>query len=212
MCRGFRIAPDKAPRDGCGIDADETTMTTPATELARHFDRHFRVLILDNEVTVDAFVTDPPLPWARLTARNGAYRIGEGYPRQLTAAEAEREELNWDRVSEAAIREALSGLDETIDLVAFGNNAGQGLPLAEALPAPLRATRGVVVYGSSLPERAAYEAAGYRRFCPRGDLVAHLAEAAEAAGHRPALGFINTIEHNERNYHTPWRGRETGER
>ena len=177
MRRGFRIAPDEAPRDGCGGDADETTMTTPATELARHFGRHFRVLILDNEVTVDAFVTDPPLPWARLTASDGFYRIGEGYPTPLTASEADREELNWDRVSEAAIREALSSLDETIDLVAFGNNAGQGLPLAESLPAPLRATRGVVVYGSP-----------------------------------PALGFINTIEHNEQNYHTPWHGRETGER
>ena len=187
-------------------------MTTPATELARHFDGHFRVLILDNEVTVDAFVTDPPLPWARLMARDGVYRIGEGYPTPLTAAEADREELNWDRVSEAAIREALSGIDEAIDLIAFGNNAGQGLPLAEALPEPLRATRGVVVYGSSLPERADYEAAGYRRFCPRGNLVAHLAEAAEAAVRPLALGFINTIEHNERNYHTPWGGRQTGER
>ncbi len=187
-------------------------MTTPATELARHFDGHFRVLILDNEVTVDAFVTDPPLPWARLTAGDGVYRIGEGYPRPLTAAEAGREELNWDRVSEAAIREALSGLDDTIDLVAFGNNAGQGLALAETLAVALRATRGVVVYGSSLPERPAYEAAGYRRVCPRGDLGAHLGAAAAAAGRPPALGFINTIEHNEQNYHTPWRGRETGER
>ena len=185
-------------------------MTTPAIELSRHFDGLFRVLILDNEVTVDAFVTDPPLPWARLTASEGVYRIGEGYPKMLTAAEAEREELNWDRVSEAGIRAALSGLDETIDLVAFGNNAGQGLPLAEALPAPLRGMHGVVVYGSSLPERAAYEAAGYGRFCPRGELLAHLAEAAEAAGCPPALGFINTIEHNQRNYHTPWRGRQTG--
>jgi hypothetical protein len=86
------------------------------------------------------------------------------------------------------------------------------LPLAEALPEPLRATRGVVVYGSSLPERADYEAAGYRRFCPRSNLVAHLAEAAEAAVRPLALGFINTIEHNERNYHTPWGGRQTGER
>ncbi len=187
-------------------------MTNLAAELATHFDGHFKVLILDNEVTVEAFVIDPPLPWARLTASDGVYRIGEGYPTRLTGAEADREELNWDRVSEAATREALSGLDETIDLVAFGNNAGQGLPLAQSLPAPLRATRGFVVYGSSLPERPAYEAAGYGRFCARGDLIAHIAEAAEAAHRPPALGFINTIEHNERNYHTPWRGRETEER
>ncbi len=187
-------------------------MTTPAIELARHFDGHFRVLILDNEVTLDAFVTDPPLPWARLTALDGAYRIGEGYPTAFTAVEADREELNWDRVSEAAIREALSGLDETIDLVAFGNNAGQGSPFAQSLPAPLRATRGFVVYGSSLPERPAYEAAGYGRFCTRVDLIAHIADAADAAHRPPALGFINTIEHNERNYHTPWRGRDTEEK
>ena len=57
MRRAFRIAPDEAPRDGCGEDVDETTMTTAAIEFARHFDGHFRVLILDNEVTVDAFVT-----------------------------------------------------------------------------------------------------------------------------------------------------------
>jgi hypothetical protein len=181
-------------------------MTSLAAELARHFNSHFRVLILDNEVTVDAFVTDPPLPWARLTASDGIYRIGEAYPSRLTAGEADREELNWDQVSEAAICAALSGLDESIDLVAFGNNAGQGLPLANALPVPLRAERGVIVYGSTLPEHPAYEAAGYGHFCARGDLIAVIAEAAESAGRPPALGFINTIEHNERNYHTPWPG------
>jgi hypothetical protein len=187
-------------------------MTPLAAELAHHFDGHFKVLILDNEVTVEAFVTDPPLPWARLTACDGVYRIGEGYPTPLTNAQADREELNWDQVSETAIREALGGLDETIDLVAFGNNAGQGLTLAEALAVPLRASRGVIIYGSSLPERPAYEASHYGRFCPRGDLLAHITEAAAAAGRPPALGFINTIEHNEQNYHTPWHGPETGER
>lgn len=158
-------------------------------------------------MTVDAFVADPPLPWARLTARDGIYRIGEAYPRPFTAPEADREELNWDRVSTAAIRNALSRLDETVDLVVFGNNAGQGLPLAEALPAPLRAAGGVIAYGASLPERETYEQLGYRRFTPRRDVVAQLLAAAEAAKRPPALGFVNTIEHNERNYHTPWRGR-----
>ncbi|MDE0334784.1 MAG: hypothetical protein OXI64_07480 [Defluviicoccus sp.] len=158
-------------------------------------------------MTVDAFVTDPPLPWARLTANDGAYRVGEAYPRLLTASEADREELNWDRVSTAAIRKALSRLDESVDLVAFGNNAGQGLPLAEALPAPLRAARGIVAYGDSLPERGSYAELGYRRFVPRRDVVAQILPAADAAGRPPALGFVNTVEHNERNYHTPWRGR-----
>ncbi len=188
----------------------ETVITSIAAELDRCFAGHFKILILDNEVTVDAFVADPPLPWARLTSRDGVYRIGEGYPGFLTAAEADREKLNWDRVSEAAIREALGGLDETIDLVAVGNNAGQGLRLADAVPAALRAARGIVTYGESLPERGSYEAMGYGRFCPRRDLAAELASAAEAAKRKLALGFVNTIEHNERNYHTPWRGRETG--
>ena len=187
-------------------------MTSPATELARCFVGHSRVLILDNEVTVDAFVTDPPLPWARLMSRDGSYRIGEGYPTPLTTVEADREELNWDRVSMSAIQEALSGLDDSIDLVAIGNNAGQGMPLAEALPSSLRAPSGIIVHGSSLPERPAYEAMGYRQFCTRGDLLAHIAIAAEAAGRPPALGFINTIEHNEQNYHTPWPGRWKAER
>ena len=157
-------------------------------------------------------MADPPLPWARLTARDGIYRIGKGYPTPLTPSEADREELNWDRVSEAAIRDALGGLDETVDRVVFGNNAGQGLSLAEALPAPLRAARGVVTYAASLPERESYEGLGYRQFIPRPDLIARLAIAAEATERPPALGFINTIEHNERNYHVPWRGRETGEK
>ena len=186
-------------------------MTSIVAELDRFFAGHFRVLILDNEVTADAFVTDPPLSWARLTAQGGTYRIGDGYPRPLTGPEADREELNWDRASEPAIRAALGTLDDTVDRVAIGNNAGQGLPLADALPAPLRAARGIVTYGVSLPERASYERLGYRSFVPRGDLAACLAIAARNAARPLALGFINTIEHNERNYHTPWRGRESGD-
>lgn len=191
--------------------AEGNAITSIAAELHRCFADRFKVLILDNEVTVDAFVADPPLPWARLVARDGVYRIGEQYPGALTVAEAAREELNWDRVSETAIREALGGLDETVDVVVFGNNAGQGLPLAEALPASLRARHGIVTFGASLPERASYEVLGYRRFCPRSDVAAYLAGAAEAAGRPLALGFINTIQHDERNYHVPWRGHETGE-
>ena len=191
--------------------AEEATITGIAAELDRCFVDRFKALILDNEVTVDAFVADPPIPWARLTARDGVYRIGEGYPGALTAAEAAREELNWDRVSEAALREALESLDETVDIVVLGNNAGQGLPLAAAMPVSLRAARGIVTYGESLPERSSYEILGFRQFCPRRDLVAYLAGAAEAAGRPLALGFINTIQHDERNYHAPWRGRGTGE-
>ena len=182
-------------------------MTSPATELARCFDGHFKTLIFDNEVTVDAFVTDPPLPWARMVSHQGSYRIGEGYPSLLTAAEADREELNWDRVFAGALEAALSRLDDSIDLVAIGNNAGQGMPLAKALPASLRASRGVIIYGSSLPEKSEYEALGYGHFSARRDLLERVVAAAEASERPPALGFINTIEHNEQNYHTPWTGR-----
>jgi hypothetical protein len=182
-------------------------MTNLTTELTQHFEDHFTVLILDNEVTVDAFVTDPPLPWARLTAIDGIYRTGEGYPTRLTVAKADSEELNWDKVSNAIISAALGGLNEGVDLVAFGNNAGQGLPLAQALPAALRARHGIITYGTSLPECPAYEALGYEQFCPRIHLAEFLTEAAQAMGRSLALGFINTIEHNEWNYHTPWTGR-----
>ena len=179
---------------------------TFSADLAQAFPDCFRVLILDNEVTVDAFVTEPPLPWARLVAVDGIYRLAPNYPTPLTPEHADREELNWDVVSPGAICTALAQLDDGIDMVAFGNNAAQGLPLALALPAARRRAMGVVIYGRSLPEQAQYEAAGYTRFCSRTDLPAVIAEAARAAGRAPALAFINTIEHNEQNYHTPWNG------
>jgi hypothetical protein len=178
---------------------------TIADELTRVFASSFRVLIFDNEVTVDAFVTEPPLPWARLTAKDDQYGIIDSYPTALTLAEADREELNWDRVSSELICAELGRLTDGIDMIAFGNNAAQGFPLAQALPPPFR-SRGVIVYGRSLPEQAHYEALGYRKFCTRSDLLEMIAKEADSAGRPPALGFINTIEHNERNYHTPWNG------
>ena len=104
-------------------------MTTLAAELARPFDGNFKALILDNEVTVDAFVTDPPLPWARLTVDDGIYKIGEGYPTSLTSAEAEREKLNWDSVSNAAICEALRGIDDTARFANTRTSRGHVWPL-----------------------------------------------------------------------------------
>ncbi len=178
---------------------------TIAEELTGIFRSHYRVLILDNEVTVDAFVTDPPMPWARLVAGDGGYRVGDGYPGVLTNAEADREELNWDGVSEDLICSGLAMMTDDIDLIAFGNNAAQGLPLARALPMAHR-SRGGILYGRSLPEQAEYEALGYGKFCARTGLSGIVASEAAKAGRKPALGFINTIEHNERNYHTPWNG------
>ncbi len=181
-------------------------LMTLSVQLATYFPDHFRILILDNEVTLDAFITEPPLPWVRLTAIDGVYRVAEGYPTALTKAESDREEMNWDRVSNAEICAGLQAIDAAVDLVAFGNNAGQGLPLAQAMPATLRAEHGAIIYGRSLPEQPVYEAAGYRRFCARDDLLSVVAPLAELAGREPALAFINTIEHNEQNYHAPWTG------
>jgi len=98
---------------------------------------HFVALILDNEVTVGEFVIAPPLPWTRLVQQNGVFQIAGGYPNVLTAAQAKFEMKNWDEVSLPAIRSALAELDGSVDYLLFGNNAGQGLPLAQSLaPAP----------------------------------------------------------------------------
>src|SRR5436309_1896272 len=107
---------------------------TLATELSALRANHFVALILDNEVTVGEFVIDPPLPWARLIQRHGTFQIAEGYPNLLTAEQATREMRNWDDVSLAALVGALPALGEVVDYVLFGNNAGQGLPLAQGLP------------------------------------------------------------------------------
>jgi hypothetical protein len=110
---------------------------------------------------------------------------------------------NWDQVSLAAISHALAELDECVDYVILGNNAGQGLPLAQALPAALIAQRAAIIYAHSLPEKTAYEQLGYRNFFRRSEAAARLLELAKIAGKPLALSFVNTIQHNERNYHDP---------
>lgn len=179
---------------------------TISDDLATYFPNHYRVLILDNEVTLDAFIAEPPLPWVRLTGNDGTYCVAEGYPTVLTKAESDREEMNWDRVSYTNICAGLQELDAALNLVAFGNNSGQGLTLAHALPSSLRAGNSAIVYGRSLPEQAEYEAAGYRRFCARDDLLSVVGPLAKQAELPLALAFINTIEHNAQNYHAPWTG------
>ena len=166
------------------------------------FQDHFRALILDNEVTVGEFVATPPLPWARLVQENGVLRMATGYPTVLTVSQARFEMRNWDEVSLPSIQEALSALDG-FDYVIFGNNAGQGLPLARSLPAPLISERAGVIYAQSLPEKSAYERLGYKNFYRRSDAVAKLHGLAKNAGKPLALFFVNTIQHNERNYHDP---------
>ena len=161
----------------------------------------FTILILDNEVTLDAFITDPPFKWARLVNQNGQYTIPKIYPTSMTKDESDREEMNWDRVDLAVLRTNLKELDHSVDLVAIGNNASQGLPLAEDLPPTIRSDNAAVIYGTSLPEQAIYQAIGYKTFCTRDDL---LKTAAQRTEKEIALCFINTIEHNDQNYHAPW--------
>jgi hypothetical protein len=63
--------------------------------------------------------------------------------------------------------------------------------------------RAAIIYANSLPQKKAYEQIGYRTFFPRSEAVSRLLQLANAA-HRPlALCFINTIQHNEFNYHDP---------
>ena len=172
-------------------------------EMLRLSANEFVALILDNEVTVGEFVTTPPLSWTRLVQRNGIFQVAPAYPNVLTAIQAKFEMKNWDEVSLQSITRALSELDDAVDYVLFGNNAGQGLPLARSLPSKFIATRAAIIYAHSLPEINAYERLGYRTFFRRREAVARLTELAKNAGRPLALCFINTIQHNEFNYHHP---------
>ena len=161
----------------------------------------FTALILDNEVTVGEFVTTPPLPWTRLVYQDGMFRPAEGSPVVLTAAQARFETRNWDEVSLPAIRSGLAELEDSIDYVIFGNNAGQGLPLAQSLAPTTIRDRAAIIYAKRLPEKSAYEQLGYRTFFRRSEVVSRLLELAKSANRPLALCFINTIQHNEFNFH-----------
>jgi hypothetical protein len=171
-------------------------------EVQRLAAEQFIALILDNEVTVGEFVTVPPLPWTRLVQRGGIFQVAQGYPTVLTADQAKFEMKNWDEVSLPAIVRALTELNAA-DYVLFGNNAGQGFPLAQSLPPPFIASRSAIIYANSLPEKSAYESIGYRNFFRRAEAVARLLQLADNAGRPLALHFINTIQHNTFNYHDP---------
>ena len=172
-------------------------------ELAELQKSYFLALILDNEVTVGHFVTEPPAAWLRLVQRGGIFQIADGYPNWLTAEQAEFEMTNWDEVSLPAIGRLLEELDDSVDYIVIGNNAGQGLPLARSFPNASAHQRAAVVYAQGLPELKHYEQLGYRRFWRRDQAVNHLNELAREAGRPLALGLVNTIQHNETNYHTP---------
>ena len=172
-------------------------------EISRLLPDHFVTLILDNEVTVGEFVVDPPLSWTRLVQHDGVFRVAPGYPTVLTAGQAKFEMKNWDEVSLPSLMRSLAELNDSVDYVLFGNNAGQGLPLAQSLPSKLIATRAAIIYANSLPEEKIYEQIGYRTFFRRSEAVSRLLEMSRNAKRPLALCFINTIQHNHLNYHDP---------
>jgi len=172
-------------------------------ELSALTKNHFVALILDNEVTVGHFVTEPPALWFRLIQRAGVFQIAEGYPVRLTAAQSRFEMTNWDEVSPPAIQALLRRIDDAMDFIVIGNNAGQGLPLARILSGDLAARRAAIIYAERLPEIEQYEQLGYRTFWRRDRAMIHLLELARAAGRPLALALINTIQHNEANFHAP---------
>ena len=173
------------------------------TELTTLRARQFVALILDNEVTVGEFVIEPPLPWARIVQQRGVFRIAEGYPTVLNAALGKAEMRNWDEVSVPGIVKTLAEIADAADYVIIGNNAGQGLPFAQAVPQELRAARSGIIYARSLPEQSAYRRLGYQNFFRRHETVPRLRAAAETTNRPLALYFMNTIQHNTMNYHDP---------
>ena len=173
------------------------------TQLQQAKTQQFIALILDNEVTVGEFVIEAPLPWGRIVQQNGIFQVAEGYPNLLTAAQGKFEMKNWDQVSLPGITRTLAQIGDALDYVVIGNNAGQGLPLAQAVPESLRAEHAGIIYASSLPEQKAYEQLGYRSFYRRRETAARLAALADRANRPLALYFMNTIQHNDLNYHDP---------
>jgi hypothetical protein len=171
--------------------------------LATHRADRYIAVILDNEVTVGEFVAAPPLPWTRIVQIDGLFQAAEGYPTTLTAAQSKFEMRNWDAVSLPGMMRTLGEIGAVVDFVVIGNNAGQGLPLAQAVPQELRPTHAAVIYASTLPEQSAYQQLGYRSFWRRGDTVLRLSALATAVGRPLALYFMNSIQHNKLNYHDP---------
>jgi hypothetical protein len=174
-----------------------------ATELAARRSDRFLALILDNEVTVREFVTQPPLHWTRCIQRHDVFQVAEGYPTLLTEAQATLEMRNWDDVSLKAIIAALPALGESVDYIIFGNNAGQGLPLAQSLSSNLMADRAAIIYAESLPQMSRYQQIGFRNFFRRSEAAERLIDLAIKTQRPLELLFINTIQHDETNYHDP---------
>ena len=75
----------------------------------------------------------------------------------------------------------LAELGGGVGCVVFGNNAGQGLPLAQSLAPSLISERAAIIYAQSLPEQSAYEQLGYRTFLRRSGTASRLLALAKKA-------------------------------
>jgi hypothetical protein len=173
------------------------------TQLQQAKAKQFVALILDNEVTVGEFVAEPPAPWTRIVQQNGTFRVAEGYPSLLTAEQGKFEMKNWDQVSLSGMMRILGEIGAAVDYYIIGNNAGQGLPLAQAVSETLRASQAGIIYAANLPEQSAYQQLGYRHFFRRQETAPRLLTLAQEAGRPLALYFMNSIQHNDLNYHDP---------
>jgi hypothetical protein len=161
----------------------------------------FVALILDNEVTVGEFVVTGT-SWSRLVRSQASFRLPKDI-RLFDGCTSQVRDEKWDEVSLPCIMRTLAGLDESVDYVLFGNNAGQGLPLAQSLPPNLMARRSAIIYANNLPEINTYERLGYRTFFRRSEAASHLLELAKNASRPLAFYFINTIQHNQFKCHDP---------
>ena len=64
-----------------------------------------------------ATVLDAHLTWTRFVQQAGVFRMADGYPNVLTAAQAKFEMRNWDEVSLPSIMSALAELNDGVDYV-----------------------------------------------------------------------------------------------
>jgi hypothetical protein len=80
---------------------------------------------------------------------------------------------------------------------------GRPRETVQSLAPSLISERAAIIYARSVPERSAYKRLGYRTFLRRSETASRLLALAKNAGQPLALCFVNTIQHNQHNYHDP---------
>ena len=109
---------------------------------------------------------------------------------------------NWDEVSLPAIMRGLAELGRGVGCVVFGNNAGQGLPLAQSLAPSLISEAPRLSTPRVFPSGAPTSNSATGHF---SDGARRRHDCSLSPEKRPALvtRFVNTIQHNRHNYHDP---------